>query len=186
MTLPDKTAAREILYQYVQDPYQRTHAEMVAAAVAGYATRFQGDAQLWWLTGLWHDLDYELHPDKHPGPSLVWLEEWGYPDSMRHAIEAHADGFNDFTTKPATDLARVLRACDEICGIFYAYRKLNPVTYRDMKVKSIKKRLAESKFAPGIDREHIYSAVSDLGVDMDTHIQQLIDTLPEPDHAGTT
>lgn len=183
MQLPDKTAARETLHQHVEDPYQRVHAEMVAAAVAGYAAQFDADKHLWWLTGLWHDLDYEQHHDTHPGPALQWLQDWGYPESMRHAIEAHAEGFNGFTTTANTDLARVLRACDEICGIFYAYRKLNPIPYREMKVKSIKKRLAESKFAPGIDREHIYAACKALNIDLDTHIAQLIQTLPEPDHA---
>jgi predicted hydrolase (HD superfamily) len=183
MQLPTATEARNTLHHYVTDPYQRIHAEMVAAAVAGYASQYNANTTLWWLTGLWHDLDYDLHPDTHPGPALAWLEEWGYPEEMIHAIEAHAEGFNGFTTTANSDLARVLRACDEICGIFYAYRKLNPIPYQDMKVKSIKKRLAENKFAPGIDREHIYTACTTLDIDMDTHIQQLIDTLPEPNHA---
>lgn len=183
MQLPDRATARQTLHEYVQDPYQRIHAEMVAAAVAGYASQFSADEHLWWLTGLWHDLDYELHPDTHPGPSLQWLQDWGYPESMRHAIEAHAEGFNGFTTVPNSDLARVLRACDEICGIFYAYRKLNPTPYSEMKVKSIQKRLAESKFAPGIDRAHIYSACAALNIELATHIDQLRKTLPEPDHA---
>lgn len=183
MHLAEPTEARRILHKYVQDPYQRIHAEMVAAAVTGYAKLYGADEHLWWLTGLWHDLDYELHPNEHPGPSLTWLQDWGYPESMHHAIEAHAYGFNGFTTEPATDLARVLRACDEICGIFYAYRKLNPIPYSEMKVKSIKKRLHETRFAPGIDRAHILEACTALDIDLDTHIEQLITTLPEPDHA---
>jgi predicted hydrolase (HD superfamily) len=156
---------------------------MVATAMMGYARLRGTDEELWWLAGYLHDLDYDQHPDAHPGPSLQWFTDWGYPPELIHAVEAHANGFNGFATKPETDLARALIACDEICGIFYAYHKLNPVPFGDMKVSSIKKRLRESRFAPGIDREHIYHGCDDFGVTIDTHIENLISffaTLPHP------
>jgi len=177
MSLPTKAEARTLLHEYVIDEYQRHHAEMVGVAVAGYANVYGGDEQLWWLTGYLHDIDYDRHPTEHPSPSLEWFQEWHYPPELIHAIEAHANGFNGFTTKPETDLARVLIACDEICGIFYAYQKLNPVPYGDMKVSSIVKRLKESKFAPGISRPHIYDAVSDLGSTLEEHIGNIIQAL---------
>lgn len=175
MHVPTRTEARTLLHEYVTDPYQLHHAEMVGCAVANYAEKFAEDEHLWWLTGYLHDIDYEQHPDKHPGPSLQWFADWGYPEELIHAVEAHANGFNGFTTKPETDLAKVLITCDEICGIFYAYQKLNPIPYHDMKVSSIKKRLKETKFAPGIDRDHIYEGCQDLGVTLDDHIGQLIE-----------
>jgi predicted hydrolase (HD superfamily) len=107
----------------------------------------------------------------------VWFREWGYPESLIHAVEAHALGFNGFTTKPDSDLARALMACDEICGIFYAYQKLNPIPYGAMKVSSIMKRLKEEKFAPSISRPHIYEAVAALGVTIEEHITRLIGAL---------
>lgn len=174
MKLPTREEARELLYKYVKDEYQRFHAEMVAAAMAEYAKKLDENEELWGLTGYLHDIDYDLHPSEHPGLSLQWFAEWGYPEELIHAVEAHADGFNGFTTKPESQLAKALVACDEICGIFYAYQKLNPIPYSDMKVKSIKKRLKESKFAPGIDRTHIYNACENFGVDLDDHIETLI------------
>ena len=174
MSLPNKDEARALLQQYVSDAYQRHHAEMVAVAMEEYARLWGEDEQLWWLTGYLHDIDYDLHPTEHPGPSLSWFREWGYPEELIHAIEAHANGFNGFTTKPETRLAKALIACDEICGIFYAYQKLNPVPYADMKVSSIKKRLKETKFAPGIDRTHIYDGVADIDVELDEHIATLL------------
>ena len=174
MTLPTKDEARRLLSEHVQDTYQRYHAEMVAAAMAEYARQWNEDEQLWWLAGYLHDIDYDLHPTEHPGPSLSWFADWGYPEELIHAVEAHANGFNGFTTKPETTLARALIACDEICGIFYAYQKLNPIPFSEMKVSSIKKRLKEDKFAPGIDREHIYHGCEDLGVALDEHIATLI------------
>lgn len=177
MTLPTKAEAKELLFSHVTDHYQRLHADMVAVATAAYAEKFNGDPHLFWLTGYLHDIDYEQVPTEHPGPSLIWFRDWGYPTELIHAVEAHADGFNGFTTKPATDLARALVAGDEICGIFYAYQKLNPIPYGDMKVTSIVKRLKEEKFAPGISRPHIYTAVENLGVSLEEHILTLIQAL---------
>lgn len=174
MPLPTKTEAETLLHEYVADPYQRYHALMVATALADYARLRGADEQLWWTTGFLHDIDYDQYPNEHPGPSLEWFNDWGYPTELVHAVEAHANGFNGFTTKPETDLARGLIACDEICGIFYAYHKLNPIPFGDMKASSIKKRLKETRFAPGIDREHIYQACTDFGVTLDTHIENLI------------
>lgn len=174
MSLPTKEEARALLLQYVDDAYQRHHAEMVAAAMAAYAQWWDDDEALWWLTGYVHDIDYDLHPAQHPGPSLQWFADWGYPPELIHAVEAHANGFNGFRTVPETRLAKTLIACDEICGIFYAYQKLNPVPYSEMKVVSIKKRLREERFAPGIDRSHIVAACDDLNVSIDDHITRLI------------
>ncbi|MFT7507666.1 MAG: putative hydrolase (HD superfamily), partial [Acidimicrobiales bacterium] len=106
-------------------------------------------------------------------PSLEWFAQWGYPQELIHAVEAHADGFNGFTTKPETLLAKALIACDEICGIYYAYQKLNPIPYEEMKTTSIKKRLRELKFAPGINREHIYNGVENFEITLDEHIENL-------------
>jgi predicted hydrolase (HD superfamily) len=176
MTLPDKPIARNILKKYVHDHYQQHHAEMVGCAMEGYARKWKQDSDLWWITGFFHDIDYEQYPDLHPGPSLQWFLEWGYPEEMIHAIEAHANGFNGFSTPPKTLIAKTLVACDEICGIFYAYQKLHPVPYYEMETSSIKKRLKEKKFAPTIQRDHIYKAVDDLNISIEEHIDTLIDS----------
>ncbi len=182
-TLPTKEEARELLHSHVEDTYQRFHAEMVGRAVEGYGEKLNEDPALWWLTGYLHDIDYDKYPTEHPGPSLTWFKEWEYPHELIHAVEAHANGFNGFTTKPETELARALIACDEICGIFYAYQKLNPIPFSEMKASSIKKRLQDERFAPGISRVHIYAACEDFGVTIDEHIDNLISffsTLPAP------
>jgi predicted hydrolase (HD superfamily) len=174
MNLPTKDEAKQLLEGHVRDDYQRFHALMVGTAMEGYATQLGEDAHLWFLTGYLHDLDYDQHPTEHPGPSLEWFKEWGYPTGLIHAVEAHANDFNGFTTLPETNLAKALIACDEICGIFYAYQKLNPIPFGEMKVKSIKKRLKEERFAPGIDRSHIYDGVEEFGISLDEHIENLI------------
>tara|TARA_B100000745_G_C20067949_1_gene364530 strand:+ start:73 stop:624 length:552 start_codon:yes stop_codon:yes gene_type:complete len=182
MSLPTREEAEKLLKEHVQDEYQRYHALMVGTAMEGYAKLWNEDEELWFLTGYLHDLDYDQYPDKHPGPSLEWFKKWGYPEELIHAIEAHANGFNGFTAPAETKLAKTLIACDEICGIFYAYQKLNPIPFGEMKVSSIRKRLKEERFAPGIDRAHILNGCEDLDIDLEEHIGNLIEffkTLPE-------
>ncbi len=179
MHIPTKAAAQALLTTHVQDTYQRFHAGMVACVLEGYALKFGEDAHLWWLTGYLHDIDYDQHPTEHPGPSLDWFAKWDFPPELIHAVEAHADGFNGFSTKPTTRLAHALLACDEICGLFYAYQKLNPIPWGDIKATSILKRLKEPKFAPGINRDHIFAACSGFGTTPEVHVTNLIEFLTQ-------
>jgi predicted hydrolase (HD superfamily) len=174
MPLPTKPEAHALLEQQVQDEYQRHHALMVATAMDGYAQKLSADPHLWYVTGLLHDLDFERHPELHPAEELKWFKEWNYPEELIHAVEAHAYGYHGFTTLPRTKLAAALLACDEISGIFYAYRKLNPVRYDEMKASSIKKKLKEPAFAAKIDRRTIYLGCEHLGVSIDEHVANLL------------
>jgi predicted hydrolase (HD superfamily) len=174
MRLPTRDEAGKLLEHYVTDDYQRYHAQMVATAMEGYAKKRGENADLWYCTGLLHDIDFEKYPNEHPAKALLWFREWGYPEELSHAVEAHAYGYNDFAMLPETPLAAALLACDEISGIFYAYQKLNPIPFGQMKVSSIKKRLNEKTFAAKINRGSIYLGCEKLGVDLDTHIGNLI------------
>jgi predicted hydrolase (HD superfamily) len=181
MNLPPREEARKILEEHVKDEYQRFHSHMVGTAMEGYAEICGEDKDLWYLTGYLHDLDYGEHPETHPKESLGWFKEWSYPEELIHAVEAHAYGYNGFKTLPEGKLASALMACDEISGIFYAYKKLNPIPYGEMKVKSINKRLKEKAFAAKIERETIYMGIERLGVELDEHIENLIKSFSKLD-----
>lgn len=174
MSIPTREEAQQLLEEHVKDEYQRHHAKMVGTAVEGYAEQFGGDKDVWYLTGLLHDIDFEEHPDKHPAESLKWFKEWGYPPKLIQAVEAHAYGYNGFSTMPQSKLDGALMACDEMCGIFYAYHKLNPIPYGQMSAKSVRKRFDEPRFAAKIERATITRGCEALGVDLDTHIANLI------------
>ena len=180
MNVLTRDEAHALLDSHVKDDYQRMHGRMVGKAVEGYAEQFGlpaqagGDKDLWYITGLLHDIDFEEHPQVHPAESLQWFKEWGYPEELIDAVEAHAYGYNGFTTLPQTKLAAALMACDEMCGLMYAYQKMNPVPYGDMKVSSLKKRFSEKKFAAKIQREDIIRGCEALGIDLDTHMANLI------------
>lgn len=176
MPLPTKDAASALLHQHVRDDYQRLHALMVATALEGYASLLGENerAGLWFVTGLLHDLDFEAHAEAHPAPSLQWFKEWNYPGELVHAVEVHAYGYHDFKTLPQTKLAAALLATDEMCGLFYAYRKMNPLRYGEMKASSLKKKFKDRGFAAKIDRATIELGCQHLGVSLDEHIANLV------------
>lgn len=174
MSIPTKDEAQALLFEHVQDEYQRYHATMVATAMEGYAKELGEDEHLWWVTGYLHDIDFEKHPDTHPGESLKWFAEWSYPEDLIHAVEAHAYGYNGYETLPQSTLAAGLLACDEICGIFYAYQKMNPIPYGQMKVKSIRKKIKDKGFAAKVDRQTIVLGCEHLGVEISDHVGNLI------------
>ena len=174
MPLPSRTEATALLEAHVKDPYQRLHAQMVATAMEGYAGHFGADKELWYLAGLLHDLDFDEHPNEHPSEELKWFKEWGYPEDFIHAVEAHAYGYHGYSTLPQTPLASALLATDELCGIFYAYRKMNPVPYGQMKASSIKKKIKDTAFAAKVDRNTIYLGCEKLGVSVDDHVAHLV------------
>ncbi len=172
--LPTREQAQELLHSHVTDTYQRHHALMVGTALEGYGKKFGENSELWFMTGYLHDIDFEKHPTEHPARSLQWFKEWGYPTELIQAVEAHALGYNGFTTEPQNKLDAAIIACDEVCGIFYAYSKVNPSKYGDMKASSILKRIKELGFAPKISRDDIRYGCEKLGVSLEEHVQNLI------------
>ncbi|HBC45271.1 TPA: phosphohydrolase, partial [Candidatus Collierbacteria bacterium] len=71
----DRSAALTLITSWTQSPNLIKHMLAVEAAMRALARHFTEDEELWGLTGLLHDLDYEKlkdTPEKHP--SLVFAE----------------------------------------------------------------------------------------------------------------
>ncbi|NOZ72742.1 MAG: HDIG domain-containing protein [Chloroflexi bacterium] len=175
MPLPSREHAWNLVCEWVSNEGLRKHILAVEAAVRAYARKYGEDEELWGITALVHDLDYEKYPDMndaehgHPRTALRLFEEWQWPPELIHAVAAHAD----FMGVPAESLLdKTLRACDEITGLIIATAYVRPSRdIRDVKLKSVKKKWKDKRFTAAIDREEIARNVADLGVDLDEHIQ---------------
>lgn len=175
--MPTRSDALELLRDWVDNPGLRNHMKAVEAAVRSYARRFDEDEELWGLAGLLHDLDWEKFPDEHPMRAAEVLQERGYPEEVVHAILAHR---SDFTAvQPESRLDRTLVACDEITGLVTATALVRPNGIDDMKPKSVRKKMKDSSFAQGVDRDEVKRGAELLGVDMNEHIQNVIDAMRE-------
>jgi predicted hydrolase (HD superfamily) len=142
-----------------------------------YARKFGEDEEKWAIVGLLHDFDYEKFPtpDQHPWVGSKILEERGYPEDIRKAILGHAD----YTGVPRdTLMAKVLYACDELCGFITAVALVRPnKKLEEVTVESVKKKLKDKAFARSVNREDIYKGAEELGIPLDEHIQFVIDAM---------
>ncbi|HEX6898437.1 MAG TPA: HDIG domain-containing protein [Thermoanaerobaculia bacterium] len=175
--LPSRDEAWNLLCQYTEKEGLRKHALAVEAAMRHYARLLGEDEELWGLTGLLHDFDYERWPEAtdHPYRGNEILTERGYPEIMRTAIMGHAP----YTGVPReTRLAKALYACDELAGFVVAVALIKPSkSLSDVDLYSVKKRLKEKAFARGVHREDVYNGAEEIGLPLDEHIENVIKAL---------
>jgi putative nucleotidyltransferase with HDIG domain len=168
-----------LLCEWTQSESLRRHMLAVEAAMRAYAPRFDGDVELWGLTGLMHDLDYERYPnlsDGHPRYALAELEARGYPPELVRAVASHADFMG---VSRDTAMEKTLYAVDELCGFVLAVAYVRPEGLVGMTPKSVKKKLKQPSFAAAVDREELRHGADELGVDFDEHLTIVIDALAE-------
>jgi len=168
-----------LLTEWVESPSLRRHCLAVEAAMRAYAERDGEDVELWGVTGLLHDMDYERHPDMnapdgHPRTALRVLEERGWPPEVLRGIASHAD----FLGVPReTPMEKTLYAVDELSGFIVACAAVRPEGIHGLTPKSVKKKLKQPSFAAAVNREDIRRGVEDLGVDLDEHIAFVVAAL---------
>lgn len=167
-----------LLTEYTKTDSLLKHAMSVEAAMRAYAQYFGEDEELWGITGLLHDFDYEKYPtaEEHPYVGNKILKELGYPDEMCDAIMGHAEYTGVLRQ---TKLAKTLFAVDELAGFIMAVAYVRPEKLTGMKPKSVKKKLKNKQFAAKVSREDIALGIEELGVDGDEHMQRVINALAE-------
>src|SRR6187455_1392113 len=173
----NRSDAYSLVCQYTQSESLRRHMLAVEAAMRAYARKFGEDEEKWGLVGLLHDFDYERWPDPpdHPLKGAAILAERGYPADVIYAIKSHADYLTDCPRVSRLDKA--LYACDELAGFVTACAMVRPERLAGMQASSVKKKLKAKGFAASINRDDIARGAADLGVDLDEHIQFVIDAM---------
>ena len=146
---------------------------MVASGLEAYAKEFGENEDLWFLTGLLHDLDYFEFPEEHPLKAVEMFRERKYPEQLVHAVEAHY--WKKTNVMPSTKLAAALIAIDELAGFLYAYSLMRPNGWEGMKPKSVKKKFKDKGFAAKIDRDEIMFGIEKFGVDFGEHVAKMIE-----------
>lgn len=160
------------------------HARAVEIVMRAAAVRYGGadaDADVWAITGLLHDADYEQWPEEHPRRIVDWLQEQG-EEEIAYAVSFHQ---TMWSLPPKTLMDKALLACDELAGFVIACCLVRPDGITSLTPKSVKKKLKDKAFAAKVDREIIWQGVELLGVDRSEHIQFVIDALkPDVDELG--
>ena len=173
----NRADAYALVCEYTQSDSLRKHMLAVETGVRAYARKFGEDEGLWGIVGLLHDFDYERwpNPPDHPLKGAEILAAKGYPTEVIYAIKSHADYLPDCPRVSRLD--KTLYACDELAGFITAVAKVRPEGIAGMEAKSVKKKLKQLSFAAAVNRGDITRGAADLGVDLDEHIQFLIDAM---------
>jgi putative nucleotidyltransferase with HDIG domain len=175
---PTRDEALALVHEYTKGESLRRHMYAVEAAMRAYAREFGEDEDLWGVTGLIHDFDYERWPNddhaadaEHPSAGVAILRERGWPEEILHAVMAHADYTG---VEPETRLARTLRAVDELTGFIMACALIRPTGISDLAPKSVKKKLKDKRFAAAVSRDDMGRDWDALGVDHTEHMERVI------------
>jgi putative nucleotidyltransferase with HDIG domain len=173
----NRVDAYALVCEFTQSDSLRKHMLAVEAAVRAYARKFGEDEEKWGIVGLLHDFDYERwpNPPDHPLKGAEILAAKGYPADVIYAIKSHADYLPNCPR--VNPLHKALYACDELAGFIVAVAMVRPEGLAGMQASSVKKKLKQKSFAAAVKREDITRGALDLGVELDAHIQFVIDAL---------
>ncbi|MBZ5529137.1 MAG: HDIG domain-containing protein [Acidobacteriia bacterium] len=173
-----------LLCEYTQSESLRKHALAVEACVRAYARKNGADEELWGVTALLHDFDYEKWPNdahspgqEHPAEGVKILRARGCPEEMAQAILSHAD-YTGVTRQSLLD--HTLFACDELAGFLTACSYVRPSkSILDLETSSVKKRMKDKAFARNVSRDDIQKGAAELAIPLDDHISFCIAAMRE-------
>ena len=182
MSLPTRDDALALVREYTASESLRKHMLAVEAAMRAYAEKFNEDPHRWGLAGLVHDFDYERYPNdthsptsEHPSEGVRILRARGWPEDILQAILGHATYTN---VARETPMARALFAVDELTGLVTATALVRPSkSLHEVDARSVRKKMKDKAFARGVNRDDVLLGAQELGVELDTHIQFVIDAM---------
>jgi uncharacterized protein len=153
------------------------HLISVEGVMRALARRLGQDEDRWALAGLFHDLDQDQtgeDSDRHAYLAAKWLREAGVEEPVINAVLAHAHD------QYRTDLmAKAVVHADAIAGLLVAAALVRPERSVGMKVSSVRKKLKEKAFAPGVNRQEVYGVEETLGLPLDEFIAVAIEGLQQ-------
>ncbi len=173
-TLPSREEAWALLCEWVQTESLRRHCLAVEASMRGQAALRGEPEDLWGITGLLHDMDYERYPDLHTGHPRMGMAEFerrGYPPELIRGVASHADYLG---VSRDSDMEKTLAAVDELSGFVLACAYVRPQGIHGLGAKSVRKKMKQPSFAAAVSREEMTANAEVLGVEMDTLIEQVV------------
>jgi len=164
--VPTREEAYQLLTEYNKSDSLIKHALAVEGVMRYFARKRGEDEEKWGVIGLVHDLDYEQFPEEHCHKSEEILKEKGWPEEYIRAVISHGWGLCS-EVEPQTELEKVLYAIDELTGLVVTTALVRPSkSVMDVKVKSVKKKWKDKRFAAGVDRSIIEKGARMLGMEL--------------------
>ena len=174
--IPAPEQAWELLCEYNEGDFHRKHGRIVGDVLRWYANElgYGDEADFWQAVGILHDLDFEQWPEQHCTKEQELLRERGIDERLIHAVASHGYALT-VDIAPEHEMEKVLYAADELTGLIGAVALMRPSkSVSDMKVKSVRKKYKDRKFAAGCSREVIERGAAMLGWELNTLIEKTI------------
>jgi len=173
----EREKAFKLLLKFNQEKYHIQHAITVEEVMKWYAKELGYDVDYWGMTGLLHDLDFEMYPQEHCIKVAEILKSENFGEEIIHAICSH--GYNVCVdVKPEHEMEKVLYAVDELTGIIFAAAKMRPSkSVSDMELSSLKKKFKDKAFAAGCSRDIIRNGAEMLGWELDKLLSMTLEAM---------
>ena len=167
--------ALTLLKEFTKSESLIKHALAVEAAMRHYAAHFNQDIELWGLSGLIHDFDYERWPEppEHTRQGAAILRQRGVNEEVIAAILSHAE-WNQDEYPLDRPLRKTLFAVDELCGFVTAVAYVRPEKLKGMAPSSVRKKMKQKSFAAAVKREDLEKGAQLLDLPLDEHIAHVI------------
>lgn len=165
-----------LLKKYNKEAFHIQHALTVEGVLRWYAKELgYGDEEEYWgITGLLHDIDFELYPEQHCQKAPELLKDGGVGEDMIYSICSHGYGIC-CDLEPKHEMEKVLFAADELTGLIWSAALMRPSkSVEDMELKSLKKKFKDKRFAAGCSRDVIRQGAERLGWELDTLLEKMI------------
>ena len=178
----------ELMDKYISTPWLKMHMRESEQIMRALAKHFKEDEELWGLTGLLHDIDYD-YVDKDPERHVVEfdkiLEMEGLvrgediPEDMYHAIKAHYEDNPKVEQKRESRLDYALSASENLSGFLVACALVQPnKKISEVTTESVLKKLKKKDFAKAVRRDLICD-IEKAGISLEEFIDIAIDSLNE-------
>ena len=157
--------ALDLLRTYNKESFHIQHALTVEGVMRWFAQElgYEDEIDYWGISGLLHDIDFEMYPDEHCKKAPELLEKGGVGEDMIHTVCSHGYGICS-DVEPVHEMEKVLFAADELTGLICAAALMRPSkSTMDMEVSSVKKKFKDKRFAAGCSRDVIRTGAERLG-----------------------
>lgn len=171
--------ALSLLKEYNKEPFHIQHALTVEGVMRWFAVElgYGGEADYWALTGLLHDIDFELYPQQHCQKAPQLLRQGGASEDMIRSVCSHGYGLC-CDIEPEHEMEKVLFAVDELTGLIGAAALMRPSrSVMDMEVSSVKKKFKDRRFAAGCSRDVILQGAERLGWELNVLFERTIQAM---------
>ena len=166
-----------LLNKYLKNENYKKHSFAVEAILHSIAQLLHRDTEVWALTGLLHDLDYEYTKGKPENHATMTAEilEGIVPDEMIKAIKAH--NYQHTMQIPETSLDKALIAADAVSGLIIAAALVMPLkTLAEVQLSTVIKKYKDTSFAQGCNRRRI-DLCEDFGMELEQFLEVSLSSL---------